>query len=298
MIMLDRTDLLIVEAIARLGTVTQAAKELFLTQSAISHSMKRMESYHGVAIWEREGRGVKLTSAGEDLLRFAQRTLPQFEKMEHALKAHAKGEIGRLQIGMECYPCFQWLLKIVAPFLKAYPNVDVDVLKEFQFGGLAALFNDEVDILITPDPLIKPGIDYTPVFQYDQVLVLADSHPLSDKAYIEPSDLSDQVLLSYPVEKSRLDVFNQFLIPANQGIAGHKTIETTEILLQMVAAQRGVAVLPQWLVEEQGSEFAITSVPLGEQGITKNIYIGRRVREIPYHQIDAFIDMAKSHGAS
>lgn len=298
MIMLDRTDLLIVEAIARLGTVTQAAKELFLTQSAISHSMKRMESYHGVAIWEREGRGVKLTSAGEDLLRFAQRTLPQFEKMEHALKAHAKGEIGRLQIGMECYPCFQWLLKIVAPFLKAYPNVDVDVLKEFQFGGLAALFNDEVDILITPDPLIKPGIDYTPVFQYDQVLVLADSHPLSDKAYIEPSDLSDQVLLSYPVEKSRLDVFNQFLIPANQGIAGHKTIETTEILLQMVAAQRGVAVLPQWLVEEQDSEFAITSVPLGEQGITKNIYIGRRVREIPHHQIDAFIDMAKSHGAS
>lgn len=297
MIMLDRTDLLIVEAIARLGTVTQAAKELFLTQSAISHSMKRMESYHGVAIWEREGRGVKLTSAGEDLLRFAQRTLPQFEKMEHALKAHAKGEIGRLQIGMECYPCFQWLLKIVAPFLKAYPNVDVDVLKEFQFGGLAALFNDEVDILITPDPLIKPGIDYTPVFQYDQVLVLADSHPLSDKAYIEPSDLSDQVLLSYPVEKSRLDVFNQFLIPANQGIAGHKTIETTEILLQMVAAQRGVAVLPQWLVEEQDSEFAITSVPLGEQGITKNIYIGRRVREIPHHQIDAFIDMAKSHGA-
>ena len=159
----------------------------------------------------------------------------------------------------------------VAPFLKAYPNVDVDVLKEFQFGGLAALFNDEVDILITPDPLIKPGIDYTPVFQYDQVLVLADSHPLSDKAYIEPSDLSDQVLLSYPVEKSRLDVFNQFLIPANQGIAGHKTIETTEILLQMVAAQRGVAVLPQWLVEEQDSEFAITSVPLGEQGIKKNI---------------------------
>jgi len=298
MIMLDRTDLLIVEAIARLGTVTQAAKELFLTQSAISHSMKRMESYHGVAIWERDGRGVKLTSAGEDLLRFAQRTLPQFEKMEHALKAHAKGEIGRLQIGMECYPCFQWLLKIVAPFLKAYPNVDVDVLKEFQFGGLAALFNDEVDILITPDPLIKPGIDYTPVFQYDQVLVLADSHPLSDKAYIEPSDLSDQVLLSYPVEKSRLDVFNQFLIPANQGIAGHKTIETTEILLQMVAAQRGVAVLPQWLVEEQDSEFAITSGPLGEQGITKNIYIGRRVREIPHHQIDAFIDMAKSHGAS
>ena len=293
--MLDRNDLLIVEAIARHGTVTKAADELCITQSAMSHGMKRIEARHEVAIWERQGRGVSLTDAGEDLLRFAKRVLPQFEQMESLLDAHAKGEMGRLQIGMECYPCFQWLLKIVAPFLKAYPNVDVDVLKEFQFGGLAALFNCEVDVLITPDPLFKDGLDYEPVFEYQQVLVMPDNHHLATKPWVEPKDLCDQVLLTYPVEKSRLDVFNYFLTPANQGVGGHKTIETTEIMLQMVAAGRGVAVLPDWLVEEHSTEFGITAKPLGPNGIEKQIFIARRTRDLANKQIDAFVSMAKSH---
>lgn len=292
--MLTRTDLSVVEAIARLGTVTQAANELCITQSAISHAMKRLEAQQGLAIWKREGRNVRLTEAGEALLSFAKRILPQFEQMEEVLQAHAKGEIGRLRIGMECYPCFQWLLKIVAPYLKAFPNVDVDVLKEFQFGGLAALFHYDIDVLITPDPLQRKGVAYLPVFEYQQMLVTSKQHPLADKPYVVPQDLSEEILLTYPIEKSRLDVYQQFLLPKQVSVRRHKTIETTEIMLQMVAAGRGVSVLPDWLVAEQQGEFALASVPLGPSGVHKTLYVGRREEEVTQGHIDAFIDMARS----
>lgn len=66
------------------------------------------------------------------------------------MQQFAQGERGSLRIGMECHPCYQWLLKIVSPYLAAWPDVDVDVKQKFQFGGIGALFGYEIDMLVTP----------------------------------------------------------------------------------------------------------------------------------------------------
>ena len=121
--MIDRQHLRIVKAIQTHGTMTEAAKSLFLTQSALSHAMKKLEHEFDVPLWQKEGRRLILTQAGESLLGLAQRILPQFEHTESQLRRFAQGKQGILRIGMECYPCFEWLLKIVAPFLKAFPDV-------------------------------------------------------------------------------------------------------------------------------------------------------------------------------
>ena len=71
------------------------------------------------------------------------------------LRQFARGERGTLRIGMECHPCYQWLLKVVSPYLAAWPDVDVDVKQKFQFGGIGALFGYEIDMLVTPDPLLQ-----------------------------------------------------------------------------------------------------------------------------------------------
>src|SRR5256885_16649917 len=78
-----------------------------------------------------------------------------FRSAEERLRQFAQGERGALRIGMECHPCYQWLLKIVAPYLASWPDVDVDVKQKFQFGGIGALFGYEIDLLVTPDPLFK-----------------------------------------------------------------------------------------------------------------------------------------------
>ena len=138
--MLDRIHLAIVQEVERQGSLTAAAAELHLTQSALSHSIKKLEQQLGTDIWIREGRSLRPTQAGHYLLAVAKRVLPQLDQAEERLGQFARGQRGTLRIGMECHPCYQWLLKVVSPYLAAWPDVDVDVKQKFQFGGIGALF--------------------------------------------------------------------------------------------------------------------------------------------------------------
>lgn len=289
--MLERTHLAILREVDRRGTLTDAAASLYLSQSALSHAIKKLEQQIGTPVWQKEGRRLRLTRAGEYLLSLANRVLPQFEHAEQLMGEYAAGQRGILRIGMECHPCYQWLLKIVNPFLREWPDVDVDVRQRFQFGGIGALFGYDIDLLITPDPLFRTGLDFMPVFDYEQVLVVARNHPLATRRIIVPTDLNDQTLITYPVDIERLDIYSQFLLPANTMPRLHKVIETTDIMLQMVAAGRGVAALPGWLVEEYAENLPIKALPLGKAGIHKQIFVGIRNQDSGTDYIRSFIEL-------
>ena len=290
--MLVRSHLAVVREIERQGSLTGAADALCLTQSAISHTVKKLEQNLGIEIWRREGRSLKLTQAGQYLLAVANRVLPQLDYAQERLRQYAQGECGALRIGMECHPCYQWLLKLVSPFLSAWPHVDVDVKQKFQFGGIGALFGYEIDLLVTPDPLYKPGLRFEPVFDYEQVLVVNGKHPLAKVKYVEPEQLRTEVLITYPVTIERLDIYNQFLLPAGISPKRHKPIETTDIMLQMVASGRGVAALPRWLVEEYASKLDVVPIQLGKLGIHKHIFLGIREADIDIDYVSAFVKLA------
>lgn len=291
--MLERIHLLIVQQVARHGSLTAAATVLCLTQSALSHTMKKLEDQLGTQIWSREGRNLRPTQAGHYLLSVASRVLPQLEVAEERLNQFANGERGTLRIGMECHPCYQWLLKVVAPYLANWPDVDVDVKQKFQFGGIGALFGFEIDLLVTPDPLFKPGLHFEPVFEYEQVLVVSSKHRLAGATSVRPRDLVRETLITYPVPPERLDIFNQFLMPEGIAPRRHKTIETTDILLQMVASGRGVTALPRWLVEEYQDKLELVPVRLGKKGISKQIFLGARESDNDTDYLNAFIEHAR-----
>ncbi|HBH39831.1 MAG: LysR family transcriptional regulator [Curvibacter sp.] len=291
--MLERIHLAIVQEVAKQGSLTAAADTLCLTQSALSHSVKKLESLLGTAIWLREGRQLIPTQAGEYLLAVANRVLPQLDQAEERLRQYAEGERGTLRIGMECHPCYQWLLKLVAPYLARWPDVDVDVKQKFQFGGIGALFGFEIDLLVTPDPLFKPGLRFEPVFDYEQVLVVPRSHTLAGATHVLPKQLAQEILITYPVAPERLDVFNQFLTPAGIAPRQHRTIETTDILLQMVASGRGVTALPRWLIEEYAERMDIVPVRLGRHGLKKQIFLGLRESDGDVDYLQAFVELAR-----
>ncbi|ARD44819.1 LysR family transcriptional regulator [Colwellia sp. PAMC 21821] len=291
--MLERMHLEILTAIKEHGTLTKAADSLHLSQSALSHSIKKLEGQIATQIWKKEGRNLRLTAAGERIQTLANRVLPQFLHTELLLSQIAKGEMGSLRIGMECHPCYQWLLRVIKPYLEQWPDIDMDVKQEFQFGALGALLSYEIDVLITPDPLFKPKIEYIPVFDYEHRLVVSASHPLANQSFVLPEQLNDEVLFSYPVEPLRLDIFSQFLNPAKCSVKKHKYIETTEIMLQMVAAGRGVCALPGWLVDEYEKTMPIKSIRFGESGIRKQIFVGIRKDEQHIDYLNDFITQAK-----
>jgi len=290
---IERIHLEIIRAIDRLGSVTAAAESLYVTQPALSHSIRKLEDALGLKIWSREGRSLRLTQGGEHLLAVANRLLPQFERAEQQLQHFAQGERGTLRIGMECHPCYQWLLKIAAPFLAAWPDVDLDVIQKFQFGGIEALYGHDIDILVTPDPLKKQGLMFEPVFDYEQVLVVGQEHPLRKAKFVEPEQLAEETLITYPVSVDRLDVYSLFLTPAGVIPKRHKLIETTDIILQMIACGRGVGALPRWLVKEQQHRFEIFPVRLGKTGVDKQIFLGFRKKDIEIDYMKAFVEVAR-----
>jgi LysR family transcriptional regulator for metE and metH len=292
--MIERTHLSILTEVERSGSLTAAAQNLCVTQSALSHSIKKLEQQLGTKLWTKDGRKFRLTAAGQYLLEQARRILPQLEHTESVLRQIADGKRGTLRIGIECHPCYEWLLTIVTPYLKLWQDVEIDVKQQYQFAGIGALFKHEIDILVTPDPLKKKTLQFIPVFDYEQVLVVSIDHHLAGHDSVTPSELSDESLITYPVELERLDIYSQFLLPAGIMPRRHTTIETTEIIFQMVAANRGVSTFPRWLVEKHASTLPVTAVRLGRKGIRKKIYLGCRNDDNNIDYIRAFIDLASS----
>jgi len=295
MAVLERIHLAIISEVERQGSLTAAAQRLNLTQSALSHSIRKLEDQLGAELWRREGRSLQPTQAGAFLLSVANRLLPQLSHAEDRLRQFAQGERGSLRIGMECHPCYQWLLKIVAPYLDRWPRVEVDVRQKFQFGGIGALFGHEIDMVVTPDPLFKTGLRFTPVFDYEQVLVVGPDHKFRGADFILPGQLAEEILITYPVATDRLDIYTEFLMPAGITPKLHKPIETTDIMLLMVAHGRGVAALPRWLVEEYAPRFDVFPVRLGPAGIAKQIFIGLRESDAEIDYMRGFIDLAAGH---
>lgn len=293
---LERSHLRVIREVDRRGSLTAASRALGLTQPALSHSIKQLEALSGAKIFVRQGRGLRRTEAGDHLLSLAERVLPQLEHAELVLAEIAEGGRGSLRVGMECHPCYRWLLSVVGPYLRAHPRVDLDVIQKFRFGGIGALFAREIDLLVTPDPLRKQGLTYVPVFDYELRLALGRQHRLANKRVLAPGDLSDETLITYPVEMGRLDVYTQFLQPAGIAPRRRKVIEDTDIMLQMVESQRGVTALPGWLIKEHTRRLKLRSIRLGQSGINKTIFLAIRESDARLAHLSAFIEMAKQGG--
>jgi LysR family transcriptional regulator for metE and metH len=183
---------------------------------------------------------------------------------------------------------------VVARYLPRWPDVDVDVKQRFRFGGIGALLDHEIDLVVTPDPEARPGLVFEPVFDYEQVLVVGKDHQLAGAHHVEPERLAQEVLISYPVSTERLDVFNHFLTPAGIVPREHRRVESTDLILQMVAAGRGVAALPRWLVKENASKAAVVPVRLGRKGVPKQIHLGMREADRNTSYLLGFIETARA----
>lgn len=294
--MLDLQYLSILMEVERLGSVTAAADRLNVTQSALSHMVRKFEERHGVKLWTKNGRGLRFTHAGEYLLALAQRVLPQMEHAERTLVDFAEGRRGALRVGMECHPCQKWLTRLTPYYLAKWPDVDFDVRTAFRFDGVAALLGFEIDLLITPDPIDLPDVLFSPVIDYELVLVVPTTHALATRDYALPQDLLHQELITVPVSKERLDIYTRFLVPAHCKPKFHRTAEQTELMLQLVSAGRGVAVLPDWLVREEGADLPVRPVRLGKDGLHKSINLGIRRGEEEVGYIAGFLALAQELG--
>jgi len=268
------------------GSLVEAAKQLHLTQSALSHQLKELEGRIDSSLFIRKSRPIRFTIAGMRLLELAESVLPQIRSAERDLSRFVSGDAGRLHMAVECHSCFQWLMPAIDKFRDSWPEVELDFSSGFSFLPLPALKRGNLDLVITSDPQSLEGIRYIPLFSYQPMLALSRHHPLANKIYIEAEDLSEETLITYPVEKERLDIFNLFLTPEGISPAKIRQADLTMMMLQLVASGRGVAGLPNWALFEYLKKDYVVARRLGKEGVWNTLYAAIRCEQesLPYLQ--------------
>lgn len=271
------------------GSLVEAAKQLHLTQSALSHQLKDVEERLGLSLFVRKTKPIRFTRAGEHILELADTVIPQLDQTSRDIKKLAGGQAGRLHMAIECHSCFDWLMPAINSFRDQWPEVEIDLMASFHFEPLPALAKGELDLVVTADPTPMPGIHYQPLFRYQALLAIANQDRLADKKYIEAEDLAQQTLIHYPVERKRLDIFTQFLEPNSVEPSATRQADLTLMIVQLVASGRGVACLPNWALQPYLDAGLISSRPLGKKGIWPTLYAAIREEQIDSSYMKDFL---------
>ncbi|MFK5998668.1 MAG: LysR family transcriptional regulator [Rhodobacterales bacterium] len=283
-----------IKAIHDQGGLARAADVLNITQSALSHQVKALEDQVGMELFLRRSKPLKLSKAGHKLLKLADEILPRVRAAEIDFAETIDGKAGRLHIAIECHACFDWLFPVLEQFRKSWGHVDVDIRPSLAFDALPALQREEVDVAISDDPEAIDGITFIPLFEYEPTFICAKEHPLAEKDYIVAEDLVDQTLITYPEEKSRLDIYTELLTPAKLEPKALRQVELTAVIVLLVASNRGVSVLPDWVVnsEQYGHDFV--SKRITKAGLSRRLYAAVRNGDTELGYIQDFVKFTKT----
>jgi len=283
-----------IKAIHEAGGLARAAEVMNITQSALSHQIKGLEEQTQVELFMRRSKPLRLSAAGMRLLELAERVLPEITAIEEDFAGLHSGRAGRLHIAIECHACFEWLFPVLEEFRKAWPDVDVDIRAGLSFDALTALQKEQVDLVISSDPENLDGVEFAPLFDYEPIFVAAAKNPLANKPYIEAGDFKDQTLITYPVERSKLDAFTELLGPAKVEPAAIRQVELTAVILLLVASNRGVTVLPDWVLREVKYNSDYVTRPLTKGGLTRRLYAAIRSDEAAKPYMAHFIRLGRT----
>ena len=277
-------------ALEETGSLAAAARRLHLTQSALSHQLRALEHHYDQPLVRRGTRPLRLTTAGEALLALAHEVLPKVEAADRRLREDPAP--ARFHLTLECHACYDWLLPLLEGFRDRWPELEVDI-RQGRFEALPDLIAGEVDLVITSDPTDHRSLAFLPLFDYQALLALSPDHPLTRLKRIQPHHLAEETLITYPVPPERLDVFTRFLQPAGVTPAAVRHCELTAVILQLVAGRRGVAVLPDWVLEQARRAGRLATRPLGRRGLrgTMHAAVRRADTELPW--IRDFVERAR-----
>ena len=283
-----------IRAIHQAGGLARAADILNMTQSALSHQVKGLEDQAGIELFVRRSKPLKLSVAGHRLLRLAEKILPEIDALSDEFRALQMGKTGRLHIAMECHACFDWLFLVLEPFRRAWPEVDVDIRAGLAFDAFPALLREEIDLVITSDPSNMLGVVFNPLFDYHPMFVAASNNPLAQKTFITAENFRDQLLITYPVARDKLDVFTEVLNPAKIEPRATRQVELTAMILMLVAANRGVSVLPDWVLRDVRSNADFVTLPLGPHPVVKRLYAATRAEDATKPYMAQFLRLSRS----
>ena len=272
-------------ALRETGNLSRAAQVLNVTQSALSHQLKGLESHYGTELFERKSSPVQFTAAGQRLLRLADVVLQHVDDGERDVARLVEGAAGSLRIAVECHTCFDWLMPAMDAFRTRWPEVDLDIVSGFHADPVGLLHQGKAEVAIVSESAEseESNVAFLPLFSFEIVAILPNDHALLSRPHLTARHFANQTLITYPVPDEMLDLVRRVLAPA--GVApARRTTELTVAMLQLVASGRGLAALPLWAVKSYLDRGYVASQRIGAHGLTGRLYaaVPAPLRERPY----------------
>jgi LysR family transcriptional regulator for metE and metH len=265
---LEVRHLRLVAAVAEHQSLTKAGSVLHLSQSALSHQLRDVEERLGARLFHRLNKRMVPTPAGQRLLESARTVLTELTSTEQAIRGGLEPQPVPLRLATECYTCYHWLPSVLKPFRQRFPHVDVRIDAASTTDPLARLIDGKIELAVVSSHIKNPRLAVKPLFEDEQVLLVASDHPLARRPFARLADFRQERLLTYvPAEESHFVM--RVLRPAGVLPARVEAVQLTEAAIEMVRAGLGVAVLSRWVVEPFVKRGSLHAVRITSEGYFK-----------------------------
>ncbi|NIP58471.1 MAG: LysR family transcriptional regulator [Gemmatimonadetes bacterium] len=260
-----------VRAIHEEGTLTRAARRLFISQPALSRRLAKLEARMGTALFERHHKGMTLTREGRRVLDSAERVIDELERAEHDVELIARGYAGTLRMATQCYMCYHWVPWVARRFAETYPKVELELVPEVTRDPYGALDREAIDLaLVYGRPPRASNVHLTEIFSDELIAIVAPDHPLSAESYLTAELVRDETLLCHYTEPGR-GIFETVVLEP-EGVRPRRVMEllVTAAVVEMARAGYGVAVLPRWILETQKAAEELVPLRVTEEGLSRS----------------------------
>lgn len=230
-------------AVAEEGSVTEAARRLYISPAGVSLAISQLEKNLDVQLTLRvRGKGVALTPAGRVLYKEVQNLAENFSRVKNITHALRGELIGPLRVG--CFSTLSpWLIPtIVEHFQATYPAVTLDFVEGVTSDLVTKLQEGEIDVALIYKNHVEPGIDYTEIMPVRLQVALAPDHPLASYEEIQLSMLDNEVAILLGVQPSKEHV-EEIMRAANVRPNVKWTSTNVETIRSMVARGLGYSII-------------------------------------------------------
>ncbi|MCB2000842.1 MAG: LysR family transcriptional regulator [Rhodoferax sp.] len=233
-------------ALASAGGVQQAARLLHLTQPAMTYRLQELERRAGAVLFEREGRSLRWTPAGERLLDGARRILQELEAAESDCRKLAAGVREIVRVGSRNSGNFRWLPRVLDRFGRSHPQVEVELVPHPAGPPLQALLDGRIDIDIVAGKVARADVSSQLLFEDDLVALVSSAHPLAARSFVTARDLAGQTYITSSTTPEPGLEYERLFRPARVEPEHFLQVGLTEAVIEMVRVNRGVSVLSRW----------------------------------------------------
>ena len=281
---MEMRHLRLVRTLAEEGTLTAAARKLFLSQSALSHQLREIEEELGVRLFHRSNRRMVPTAAGERIVSGADVILAETASLREDILQLISGESGTLRVSACRNAGTHWLPEVLRSFKNRYPGVEVSIDTAPAHDPISRLVSRSIDIAIVNVIHKKPGISYLKLFDDEFVVVVPQTHPWASRRQVGARDFGEAHLIGYDLPFDIVEFNKHVLAPAGVTPLSLTKVPTTDAIIELVRADMGVAVLDRWSAQPYLQSNHIASVHLNTKALSRAWYaaITNDCRKPPY----------------